>query len=326
MRVRSTKNPKKETLVALYKQMKTFRVFEEKIAELYTKGHIGGFCHLYIGQEAVVSGITHNMMQQDSCITSYRDHAHMLAFGASMESVMAELCGRETGCSKGKGGSMHMYKRDRNFFGGNGIVGAQVSLGTGLAFAHKYKKDNGVSVVYFGDGAANQGQVYESFNMASLWELPVVYVLEDNKYAMGTSVARSTLDGSLEKRGEPFYMKTIISDGMDIIDVLEKSKEAIDYSRSESKPVLLCVNTYRYRGHSMSDPATYRTKDEVSEMKKLDPVDCLYNILVDDYGVQDSDLHEIEKDIVSQVSEAENIVLSASEPDVGSLMQDIYSF
>lgn len=311
------------TLLDLYKQMRTFRVLEEKIAELYTKGYIGGFCHLYIGQEAVVAGITSNMQPQDSCITSYRDHAHMLAFGATAESVIAELCGKATGCSKGKGGSMHMYKRDRNFFGGNGIVGAQVSLGTGFGLAHKYKNDNGVSVVYFGDGAANQGQVYESFNMASLWGLPVVYVLEDNKYAMGTSVQRATINNSMIKRGYPFDIKTIMADGMQVTDVLVKSKEAIDYARESSKPVVLYIETYRYRGHSMSDPATYRTKDEVNEMKKKDPVQHLMNVLIADYGVKEESILAIDGEVVRYISISADAAVSAPIPDDSELMKDV---
>lgn len=293
-----------DTALNLYRQMVTARLFEEKAAELYTLGHISGFCHLYIGQEAVIVGISQNMQKQDSSVTSYRDHAHMLTFGVSPESVMAELCGKATGCSKGKGGSMHMYSKEHNFFGGNGIVGAQVPIGTGLAFAHKYKKDNGVSVTFFGDGAANQGQVYESFNMASLWHLPVVYVLENNHYAMGTAAKRAVSGTSLKTRGDAFGIPTISVDGMDVLDVLEKSKEAIDNVRSGSGPVILHVDTYRYRGHSMSDPATYRTREEVENVKKTrDPIVKFKNRLTRELSVANKTLEEIE-DLVAEIIEA----------------------
>ena len=300
------------------------RLFEEKAAELYTLGHISGFCHLYIGQEAVVVGISKNMQPQDSAITSYRDHAHMLTFDVSPESVMAELCGKATGCSKGKGGSMHMYSKEHNFFGGNGIVGSQVPIGTGLAFAHKYKKDNGIAVTFFGDGAANQGQVYESFNMASLWNLPVLYVLENNHYAMGTAAKRAVSGQSLKTRGDAFGIPTIAVDGMDIIDVLEKSKEAIDKVRETLSPIILHVDTYRYRGHSMSDPATYRTREEVENVKKTrDPIIKFKNRLIDEFSMDISKLDEIEEEIAEMIESAAEAAIAAPFPDPSELETDV---
>ena len=300
------------------------RLFEEKAAELYTLGHISGFCHLYIGQEAVIAGISQNMQSQDSSITSYRDHAHMLMLGVSPDIVMAELCGKSAGCSKGKGGSMHMYSRDHNFFGGNGIVGAQVPIGTGLAFAHKYKKDNGVSLTFFGDGAANQGQVYEAFNMAALWNLPVVYVLENNHYAMGTAAKRAVSGTSLKTRGDSFGIPTILVDGMDLFDVLEKSKEAIDKVRSGSGPVIMHVDTYRYRGHSMSDPATYRTREEVDNIKKTrDPILKVKNKLIEKYSLDISKLDEIEDKIGEIIENSAKFAIEAPFPESFELETDV---
>lgn len=313
-----------EIILTLYKKMLTARRFEEKAAELYTLGHISGFCHLYIGQEAVVVGISHNMLPQDSSITSYRDHAHMLTFGVSPNNVMAELCGKSTGCSKGKGGSMHMYSKEHNFFGGNGIVGAQVPLGTGLAFAHKYKKDNGVAFVFFGDGAANQGQVYESFNMASLWNLPVVYVLENNHYAMGTAAKRAVSGKSLKTRGDAFGIETICADGMDLFDVLEKSKEATDHARSGKGPIIMHVDTYRYRGHSMSDPATYRTRDEVDNVKKTrDPINKVKNSLLNEYAINTSELEQIEENIETIIENSAKFAIESPFPANTELETDV---
>ena len=300
------------------------RRFEEKAAELYTLGHISGFCHLYIGQEAVVVGIVNNISPQDTLITSYRDHAHMLIVGEDPKNVMAELCGKITGCSKGKGGSMHMYSKRHNFFGGNGIVGAQVPLGTGLAFAHKYKKDDGVSFVFFGDGAANQGQVYESFNMASLWHLPVVYVLENNHYAMGTAAKRVVSGKNLKTRGDAFDIPTIAVDGMNLFDVLEKSKEAAEHARSGKGPIIMHVDTYRYRGHSMSDPATYRTRDEVDNVKKTrDPIAAVKSKLLSDYGVTQSDLDKIEDDVESIIESAAKFAIESPFPESNELETDV---
>jgi pyruvate dehydrogenase E1 component alpha subunit len=300
------------------------RFFEEKAAELYTQGNIFGFCHLYIGQEAVVTGISHNVLKHDSLITSYRDHAHMIVLGVSPNTVMAELCGKSTGCSKGKGGSMHMYSKEHNFYGGNGIVGAQVSIGTGLAFAHKYKQDGGVALVFFGDGAANQGQVYESFNMASLWKLPVVFVLENNKYAMGTAVKRASSGANLQTRGDPFGIPTILSDGMDLFDMIKKSSEATNYSRSGNGPIIIHVDTYRYRGHSMSDPATYRTREEVNNVRKTrDPIMHVKNKLVDTYDVGIETLDKLEEEVRNIVEDSAKFAIESPLPDVKQLEMDV---
>lgn len=308
----------------LFRKMLIARRFEEKAAELYTLGHISGFCHLYIGQEAVIVGISHNMLSQDSSITSYRDHAHMLTLGVSPDNVMAELCGKSTGCSKGKGGSMHMYSKEHNFFGGNGIVGAQVPIGTGLAFSHKYKKNNGVAFVFFGDGAANQGQVYESFNMASLWNLPVVYVLENNHYAMGTAAKRAVSGKSLKTRGDAFGIQTINVDGMDLFDVIEKSKEATDYARSGKGPIIMHVDTYRYRGHSMSDPATYRTREEVDNVKKTrDPIVRVKNKLINEYSLDISELEKIEQEVESIIENSAKFATESPFPENKELETDV---
>lgn len=313
-----------ENILNLYRKMLLARRFEEKAAELYTLGHISGFCHLYIGQEAVAVGISHNMTPQDSAITSYRDHVHMLTLGVSPNIVMAELCGKVTGCSKGKGGSMHMYSKEHRFFGGNGIVGAQVPIGTGLAFSHKYKKDGGIAFVFFGDGAANQGQVYEAFNMASLWNLPVVYVLENNHYAMGTAAKRAVSGKSLKTRGDAFGIPTICVDGMDLFDVLEKSKEAVDYVNSGKGAIIMHVDTYRYRGHSMSDPATYRTRDEVDNVKKTrDPIVRVKNKLVNDYSITEKELDDIEEEIDGIIEKAAKFAIESPFPEDQELEMDV---
>jgi pyruvate dehydrogenase E1 component alpha subunit len=294
--------------------MLTIRLFEEKVAELYTEGYVYGFCHLYIGQEAVVVGVNSNLQKQDSQITSYRDHAHMIAIGVDPKYIMAELCGKETGSSKGKGGSMHMYSRQHNFYGGSGIVGAQVSIGTGIAFTHKYKNDGGICVVYFGDGAANQGQVYEAFNMASLWNLPVLYVIENNQYALGTAVNRSASGKDLTTRGDPFGIPTVQVDGMNLFDVVEKSREAINKVRKENRPVILHIDTYRYRGHSMSDPATYRTREEVNDVKKTrDPLVKVRQTL------KNIDYAAIEKEITQIIKEASEFAINSKEPEMHQL-------
>lgn len=295
--------------------MLLMRRFEEKAAQLYGMGLIGGFCHLYIGQEAVVTGIQLSMQPQDTVITSYRDHAHMLACGMDPKNVMAELTGRETGYSKGKGGSMHMFSVEKGFFGGHGIVGAQVSIGTGIAFSHKYKQDSGVCIAYMGDGAANQGQVYESFNMASLWKLPIVYVIEDNKYGMGTSNCRASCNTDFSNRGEPFNIPGISVDGMDVFAVKEAAKKAIDHARNEG-PSLLHVKTYRYRGHSMSDPAKYRAKEEVDDMKNLH--DPLLKINLTDDVKQD-----IAEKVKNIVNEAAEFAKASKEPDLSEAYTDV---
>ena len=262
-----------DLLEDMYKKMLLIRRFEEKAGQLYGMGQIGGFCHLYIGQEAVVVGIQSAQIDGDSIVTSYRDHGHMLACDMDPKGVMAELTGRKDGYSKGKGGSMHMFSREKGFFGGHGIVAAQVPIGAGLAFSHKYNGNKNVSITYFGDGAANQGQVYESYNIASLWKLPVVFVIENNKYGMGTSVNRSSAGDNLSDRGKAYGIMSEIVDGMDILAVRDAAVRAIDYCRSGKGPYILEMKTYRYRGHSMSDPAKYRTRDEVDKIRKTsDPI------------------------------------------------------
>ena len=306
-----------------YRDMLLIRRFEEKAGQLYGMGLIGGFCHLYIGQEAVVVGIQTAQRAVDSVITSYRDHGHMLAAGMEARGVMAELTGRIGGYSHGKGGSMHMFSREKNFYGGHGIVGAQVPIGTGLAFAHKYKKDGGVCLTYFGDGAVNQGQVYESFNMAALWKLPVVFVIENNKYSMGTSQERHAA-GELYKRGEPYGIPGRQVDGMDVIKVREAAEEALAHARSGKGPVILEMITYRYRGHSMSDPAKYRSKDEVEEWRsKHDPIDALRQIMLKDGIVTEDSLKTIEREIKEIVNDSAEFAQSSPEPDPSELWTDI---
>ncbi|MDR1488225.1 MAG: pyruvate dehydrogenase (acetyl-transferring) E1 component subunit alpha [Holosporales bacterium] len=314
-------NLKNNDILKLYKQLLTVRLFEEKAAELYMQGHIYGFCHLYIGQEAIAVGVNHNINKElDTQITSYRDHGHMLIVGVDPKYVMAELCGKDTGCSKGKGGSMHMYSKKHNFYGGNGIVGAQVSIGTGLAFSHKYKEDGGVAVIYMGDGAINQGQVYESFNMASLWNLPAVYIIEDNQYAMGTHKSRAIAGGSLKTRGDSFGIPCIEADGMNLFDVIDKSKQALEYARRGDGPIIIHTDTYRYKGHSMSDSATYRTREEVDNVRKnRDPVQLVRNFLKNTVNFD-----EIEEEITKIVLEAAEFAINSTEPDEKELMTDIY--
>jgi pyruvate dehydrogenase E1 component alpha subunit len=311
-------------ILRLYRQMVLARLFEEKVAELYTQGHVYGFCHLYIGQEACVVGVLSGASPQDSIITSYRDHAHMLVLGEDPNAVMAELCGRSTGCSKGKGGSMHMYSPSRRFYGGNGIVGAQVSIGTGLAFAHKYKMDGGVALIFYGDGAANQGQVYESFNMASLWKLPAVYVVENNHYGLGTSEARSVAGGTLLTRGDPFGIRTFRADGMNLLDVVERSREAIEHVRSGGGPAIIHLDTYRYRGHSMSDPATYRPRSEVDAVKKgRDPIAFVRQLLLETHGIEDSELDLINEEISRIVAGAAEFATGSPVPRRSDLESDV---
>ncbi len=306
-----------------YRDMLAIRRFEEKAAQLYGMGLIGGFCHLYIGQEAVVVGMQSAQKTVDSVITSYRDHGHMIAAGMDGRGVMAELTGRSGGYSKGKGGSMHMFSREKNFFGGHGIVGAQVPIGTGLAFAHKYKGDGGVCVVYFGDGAINQGQVYESFNMAALWKLPVVYVLENNRYSMGTSIERHAA-GDLSRRGEAYGISGKKVNGMDVLKVHEAAEDALAHARSGKGPVLLEMETYRYRGHSMSDPAKYRTKEEVEEWRtKHDPIETLRNHMLKEGVITEDGLKAIEREIKVIVNAAADFAQTSPEPDPSELWTDV---
>ncbi|WES32159.1 pyruvate dehydrogenase (acetyl-transferring) E1 component subunit alpha [Varunaivibrio sulfuroxidans] len=304
--------------------MLKIRRFEEKAGQLYGMGLIGGFCHLYIGQEAVVVGMQAAAKPQDTVITSYRDHGHMLACAMDPKGVMAELTGRAGGYSKGKGGSMHMFSREKNFFGGHGIVGAQVPIGTGLAFGHKYKKDGGVCMAYFGDGAINQGQVYESFNMASLWKLPVVYVIENNKYGMGTSIERASSTTDLYHRGRAHGIPGRQVNGMDVQEVRAAAEDVLEHARSAKGPYILEMMTYRYRGHSMSDPAKYRSKEEVSKVRsEQDPIDNLKTLILKRKIVDEAALKEIDREVKTLVSEAAQFAQSSPEPDPGELYTDI---
>ncbi len=311
-------------LLEFYEQMLLIRRFEEKAGQLYGLGLIGGFCHLYIGQEAVAVGLQSALVTgKDSVITGYRDHGHMLAYGIDPNVIMAELTGRAAGISRGKGGSMHMFSTEHRFFGGHGIVGAQVSLGTGLAFGHKYSGDGGVCMAYFGDGAANQGQVYESFNMAALWKLPIIFVIENNGYAMGTKVSRGSAETSFHRRGTGFRIPGMDINGMDVLEVRQAAEVALEYVRAGNGPVLLEVKTYRYRGHSMSDPAKYRTREEVQEMRdKHDPIDGAKAELLK-RGVTEEKLKEIEKGIRQRVGESADFAESSPEPELPELYTDI---
>ncbi|MDD3181662.1 MAG: pyruvate dehydrogenase (acetyl-transferring) E1 component subunit alpha [Alphaproteobacteria bacterium] len=310
-------------LLRAWREMLLIRRFEEKAGQLYGMGHIGGFCHLYIGQEAVTVGLQLAQHEVDTVVASYRDHGQMLAMGMDPNGVMAELTGRSGGLSKGKGGSMHMFSREKKFYGGHGIVGAQVPIGTGLAFSHKYKNDGGVCVTYLGDGAVNQGQVYESFNMAALWKLPVVYVIENNHYAMGTSKNRHTV-GDLYRRGEPYGIMGHQVDGMDVTKVFEAADEALAFARSGRGPVILEMDTYRYRGHSMSDPGKYRSKEEVEMWKTTrDPIETLRARLLGEGLMTDDKLKRIEKEIKEIVTRAADFALASPEPDPSELYTDI---
>jgi pyruvate dehydrogenase E1 component alpha subunit len=314
----------KEQLLDFYKQMLLIRRFEERAGQLYGLGLIGGFCHLYIGQEAVAVGLQSAMtVGKDSVITGYRDHGHMLAYGIDPKVIMAELTGRAAGISKGKGGSMHMFSVEHGFYGGHGIVGAQVSLGTGLGLKHQYSGDGGVCLAYFGDGAANQGQVYESFNMARLWNLPVIYAIENNQYAMGTSVERSASEPDFYKRGESFRIPGLQVDGMDVLAVRGAAETALEWTRSGKGPIILELKTYRYRGHSMSDPAKYRTREEVDSFRSgNDPIDRAARDLAA-LGVAEADLKAIDKEIKDIVVEAAKFAEDAPLPDAAELHTDV---
>jgi pyruvate dehydrogenase E1 component alpha subunit len=307
-----------------YHDMLLIRRFEEKAGQLYGMGLIGGFCHLYIGQEAIVVGMQAALKQGDQVITAYRDHGHMLACGMDPKGVMAELTGRETGYSKGKGGSMHMFSVEQNFYGGHGIVGAQVSIGTGLAFANKYKKTDAVCLTYFGDGAANQGQVYESFNMAELWKLPVIYIIENNQYAMGTSVERSSAQVEFFKRGASFNIPGEQVDGMDVEAVYAAGQKAVAWCRAGKGPIILEMKTYRYRGHSMSDPAKYRTREEVQTVReKRDPIEHLAQKLSQRGAASEDDLKAMDKDIRAIVNTAAEFATESPEPAAEELYTDV---
>jgi pyruvate dehydrogenase E1 component alpha subunit len=314
----------REQELSALRDMLLIRRFEEKAGQLYGMGAIGGFCHLYIGQEAVVVGMQMALKKGDQVITGYRDHGHMLACGMEAKGVMAELTGRRGGYSKGKGGSMHMFSMEKNFFGGHGIVGAQVSLGTGLAFANHYRGNDFVSLAYFGDGASNQGQVYESFNMAELWKLPVVYVIENNRYAMGTSVTRSSAQTDFSKRGVSFNIPGEQVDGMDVRAVKAAGDKAVAWCREGNGPYILEMQTYRYRGHSMSDPAKYRTREEVEKIRHdQDPIEQVRNRLLAD-KVSEQDLKAIDAQVRDIVNAAADFAQHDPEPDVSELYTDVY--
>jgi len=314
----------KNGLLGLYRQMLLIRRFEERAGQLYGMGLIGGFCHLYIGQEAVVVGMQAALKPGDQVITAYRDHGHMLAAGMDPKGVMAELAGRAAGYSKGKGGSMHMFSREKKFFGGHGIVGAQVPIGTGLAFSSRYKKSGAVTLTYFGDGAANQGQVYESFNMAELWKLPVVYVIENNQYAMGTSVERASAEAHLWKRGVSFNIPGEEVDGMDVEAVYAAGQRAVEWCRDGKGPIILEMKTYRYRGHSMSDPAKYRTREEVQAVReKRDPIEHLGHRMVSSGVATDDDLKAVDKETRRIVNTAAEFATESPEPNPSELYTDV---
>jgi pyruvate dehydrogenase E1 component alpha subunit len=313
-----------EVLFAHYRDMLLIRRFEEKAGQMYGMGLIGGFCHLYIGQEAVVVGMRAATTEDDSVITSYRDHGHMLACGMDAKGVMAELTGRAGGYSKGKGGSMHMFSREKGFFGGHGIVGAQVPLGTGIAFGHKYKDRDAVCLTYLGDGAVNQGQVYEAFNMAALWDLPMVYVIENNKYAMGTSIERASARTDLYHRGHSYGIPGAQVDGMDVLAVKEAGAKAAAHARSGKGPYILEMMTYRYRGHSMSDPAKYRSREEVQKTRQeRDPIERLRAALIERGIVEEAALKAIDGEVKEVVSAAADFAQESPEPDPSELYTDM---
>ena len=319
-------NISKEDLLGYYREMLLIRRFEEKAGQLYGMGLIGGFCHLYIGQEAVVVGLEATSKEGDQRITSYRDHGHMLACGMDPKGVMAELTGREGGYSKGKGGSMHMFSKEKEFYGGHGIVGAQVPLGAGLAFANKYRGGDNVSYVYFGDGSANQGQVYETFNMAALWKLPAVFVIENNQYAMGTAQKRSTSSPDIHTRGESFGIPGESVDGMDVLAVKAAGERATAHCRAGKGPYILEMMTYRYRGHSMSDPAKYRTREEVQKIREeRDAIEHVRQLLLTGSHASEDDLKGIDKQIKEVVNAAADFSKDSPEPALEELWTDVYA-
>jgi len=312
-----------DQLKSFYRDMLLIRRFEERAGQLYGMGLIGGFCHLYIGQEAVVVGMQSTIKLGDAIITSYRDHGHMLAAGMDPKGVMSELTGRASGYSKGKGGSMHMFSREKHFYGGHGIVGAQVPIGTGLAFAHKYNGSDNVSLTYFGDGSANQGQVYEAMNMAALWKLPVVYVIENNRYGMGTSVERASAVTELYRHGESFGIPGERVDGMDVVAVKAAGEKAVEHARNGG-PYILEMQTYRYRGHSMSDPAKYRTKEEVDKYRnERDPIDHVRKLLLDGKMTDEAALKAVDAEIRKTVNDAAEFAQHSPEPDPSELWTDV---
>jgi len=325
-KVKKKSTEEKGDLIKFYRDMLLIRRFEEKAGQLYGMGLIGGFCHLYIGQEAVVVGLEAAAKQGDKRITSYRDHGHMLACGMNPNGVMAELTGRSGGYSKGKGGSMHMFSKEKNFYGGHGIVGAQVPLGAGLAFADKYMENKSVTFTYFGDGAANQGQVYETFNMAALWKLPVIFVIENNQYAMGTAQERSTSSPEIYTRGDAFGIKGEAVDGMDVVAVRDAGEKAAAHCRDGKGPYILEIKTYRYRGHSMSDPAKYRTREEVQKMRaQRDPIEAIRALLVSEKHSTEEEIKIIDKEIKEIVNSCAEYAKESPEVPAEELWTDIYA-
>ena len=318
------KNLDKNAYLKMYTYMLKIRRFEERASQLYGMGHIGGFCHLYIGQEAVVVGVLMTIDKNDSVVTTYRDHGHMIARGLDPKRIMAELTGREDGYSAGKGGSMHMFSKENNFYGGHGIVGAQVPIGTGIAFTHKYNDEKNICRTYIGDGAMNNGQVFEAFNLASLWKLPVLYIIENNKYGMGTSVDRAAAGSELYKRGEAFGIPGEKVDGMNIFKVIEAADKAGKYVREGNGPYIIEVQTYRYRGHSMSDPAKYRTKEELQNYKETDPIEIVKKDMLKKKFANEKDIEKINKEILDEIKNAADYALNSQYPKDSELYTDVY--
>ena len=308
----------------IYSYMLKIRRFEERSSQLYGMGHIGGFCHLYIGQEAVVVGVLMTIKKNDSVVTTYRDHGHMIARGLEPKKIMSELTGRVDGYSSGKGGSMHMFSKKNNFYGGHGIVGAQVPIGTGIAFTHKYYGDKNICRTYIGDGAMNNGQVFEAFNLAALWNLPVLYIIENNKYGMGTAVDRAAAGSDLYKRGEAFGIKGEIVNGMNVYSVIKAAEKAGEYVRSGKGPYILEVQTYRYRGHSMSDPAKYRTKTELEQYKSSDPIAIVKEEIIKKKVASKNELEKLDKEIIEEIKSAANFALESQFPNKEELYTDVY--
>jgi pyruvate dehydrogenase E1 component alpha subunit len=315
----------REGKLELYRQMLQIRRFEEKAAQAFQQAKIKGFCHLYIGQEAVAVGTISVLNPDDGVITAYRDHGHGLARGMDPKACMAELFGKATGCSRGKGGSMHFFDANKHFYGGHGIVGGQSALGIGIAFAQKYKGTNAVTLCYLGDGAINQGVFHESLNLAALWKLPIIYIIENNEYAMGTSVSRSSAGSPLVKRADGYDMAGITANGMDIDDVRAKTAEAVSLARTESQPTLMEIHTYRYRGHSMSDPGTYRTREEIEKYKKYDPLLLYRTRLLDEKIATETDFEEIDKKATAVAQEAYDFAEKSEEPALETIYEDIFT-
>ncbi len=316
----------KKELLGFYREMLLIRRFEERAGQLYGMGLIAGFCHLYIGQEAIATGMRSTMIEGDKVITTYRDHGHMISAGSDPKKIMAELLGRADGSSKGKGGSMHLFDLEKHFYGGHGIVGASVPIGAGLAFADKYLGNNNVTYCYFGEGAAQQGQVYEAFNMAKLWNLPVLFIIENNHYAMGTSQKRASSTDELYKRGLGFNIPGVKINGMNIFDVIRDGQGCVDYARAGNGPMIMEMDTYRYRGHSMSDPATYRTKEELNFKKEKDPIEALRKHVLEEKIASEDEIKKIDDEIKHEVNEAVEFAKNSPEPDESELLTEIYTY